>query len=375
MNQQTMRNLTLFDLLARSWKRPSPIADVCFSVDGSVVAFSGTDGSIAIAPTSDAEPPEKRVRISADLGQTTIKPRKSPPAPIIAATVRAEGDAPVAAYRSSGFVCGGGTGDVLCLSRAGEVENTLFRTENGPVIAVDHFKKTGITLATDGDHLYLSRGSGNVARYGRGPGSHMEALAISPDGCRVAASFADGLSIWRLENEPAGLQEISLPSRPHSLHWKADGTTLACSLEGGGFAFVDLSGGHVQMIRDFPATVRTLSWSTPADALVASGAFRIAAWSPGAPGTGNGRTALVTGRPGLVLVEAVAAHPKTGLVAAGYANGQIVIAQIGGRDEMLVRPAGSAVTAMAWSADGNHLALGDADGTTAIITFPHQMFK
>ncbi|WP_395447871.1 hypothetical protein ACHMW7_23620 [Aminobacter sp. UC22_36] len=375
MNQQTIRNLTLFELLARSWKRPSPIADVRFSADGTVVAFSGTDGSVAIAPTTDTEPPEERIRVSADLGQTTIRPRKNPPAPIIAATIRNDGDAPLAAYRGSGFVCGGGTGDVLCLSHSGEVESTLFRTENGPIIAVDHSEQTGITVATDGDHLYLSRGSGDIARYGRGPGSHIEALAISPDGNQVAASYADGLSIWRLESGAAALQEISLPSRPHSLRWKADGTTLACSLESGGFGFVDLSGGHVEVIPDFPATVRTLSWSGPANALVASGAFRIAAWSSGAPRTGDGRAALATGRPGLVLVEAVAAHPKTGLVAAGYANGQIVIAQIGGRDEMLVRPAGSPVTAMAWSADGSHLALGDASGTAALVTFPHQMFK
>jgi len=76
-----------------------------------------------------------------------------------------------------------------------------------------------------------------------------------------------------------------------------------------------------------------------------------------------------------VLVDAVAAHPKKALVAAGYANGQIVIAGIGARDEMLVRSSGGVVTALAWSADGNHLALGDASGTAAIVTFPHQMFK
>lgn len=375
MNQQTIRSSTLFELLGRSWKRPAPIADVRFSADGSAVAFSGTDGSIAIAPTADAEPPEERVRVSADLGQSTIRPRKNPPAPIIAAAIRNDGDAPLAAYRKSGFVCGGGTGDVLSLSRSGEVENMLFRTENGPIIAVDHSEQTGITVATDGDHLYLSRGTGDVERYGRGPGSHIEALAMSPDGKQIAASFADGLSIWRPEGTAAALHEIALPSRPHSLRWNADGKALACSLEGGGFGLVDVEGGDLELFPDFPASVQSLAWSSPAGALVASGAFRIAAWSSASPQKGENRTALVTGRPGLVLVDAVAAHPRKGLVAAGYANGQIVIAQVGGRDEMLVRSSGGVVTALAWSPDGSHLALGDADGTAAIVTFPHQMFK
>lgn len=372
MNQ--FRNLTLFELLGRSWQRPSAIADVRFSVDGSVVAFAGSDGSVAIAPLADAEPAESRIRTSADLGRTTIRPRREPPAPIIAAAIRNDCDAPLAAYRESGFVCGGGTGDILSLSRSGAVEDTLFRTE-GPVLAIDHSDRTGIAAATDGDHLYLWRAPGEASRYGRGPGSRIETIAVSPDGGRIAASFADGLSIWRFDGGAEALHEISLPSRPHVLQWRADGTLLACGLESGGFGIIDLANRRVETIPDFPAPVRTLSWSSPAEALVASGAFRIAAWSTRASQAGDNRSALVTGRPGLVLVEAIAAHPKKELVAAGYADGQVVIAQIGGRDEMLVRAAGSAITVLAWSADGRHLALGDAGGGAAVVAFPQQMFK
>ena len=85
--------------------------------------------------------------------------------------------------------------------------------------------------------------------------------------------------------------------------------------------------------------------------------------------------ALETGRAGLVLVETVAAHPEKKLVAAGYANGRITIAQIGALDELLVRPLGGAITALAWSGDGHHLAVGSVDGTAAIVTFPAQIFK
>ena len=84
MNQQTMQNLTLFDLLARSWQRPSAIADLRFSADGSTVAFTSVDGTVAIAAVADHEPPESRIRVSDDLGQTTIRPREKPPVPLIA---------------------------------------------------------------------------------------------------------------------------------------------------------------------------------------------------------------------------------------------------------------------------------------------------
>jgi WD40 repeat protein len=93
------------------------------------------------------------------------------------------------------------------------------------------------------------------------------------------------------------------------------------------------------------------------------------------PLDGDMTGALVSGRAGLVAVESVAAHPARPLVAAGYANGQILLVQIGGRDELLVRPGGSAVTALGWSADGHHLAAIGADGMVSITAFPDRMFK
>ena len=86
--------------------------------------------------------------------------------------------------------------------------------------------------------------------------------------------------------------------------------------------------------------------------------------------------ALQTGRPGLVVVERVAAHPARDLIAVGYANGQVAVMQLGQRDELLVRQEdGGAVTALDWSADGEHLALGTADGLAAVVSFPPHLFK
>jgi hypothetical protein len=160
------------------------------------------------------------------------------------------------------------------------------------------------------------------------------------------------------------------------MRWSADGTWLACGLETGGFALVSVTDGRADIVGGFPSPVRTVCWSLPENALFASGAFRIAGWSMTAPPLGGETSgALETGRAGLVAVETLAAHPKKKLIAAGYANGRITIAQIGARDELLVRPLGSPVTALAWSGDGLHLAVGTVDGTAAIITFPAQMFK
>ena len=76
MNQQNVRNLTLFDLLARNWQHPAAVENLRFSADGSTVAFACADGTVALAPISDPEPPETRIRMSADVGRATIRPRQ-----------------------------------------------------------------------------------------------------------------------------------------------------------------------------------------------------------------------------------------------------------------------------------------------------------
>jgi WD40 repeat protein len=375
MNQQTMQNLTLFDLLARSWRRPSAIADLHFSTDGSTVAFACVDGTIAIAAVADHEPPESRIRVSNDLGQTTIRPREKPPVPLIATAALGDGDVPLAVYAHSGFLVGTASGEVLHLAADGEVAAPLIKID-GPIVAIDHSARADMTAVSNGHDIFLSPGQGRAMQLGRGATSSTDTLAFSPGGRRVACGLDEGLSIWAIEGDAALIRDVALPARPVSIRWSGDGTWLACGLETGGFALVSLADDLAGIVSGFPSPVRSVCWSQATDALFASGAFRITGWSMTAPPFGGETSgALETGRTGLVLVEAVAAHPQKKLIAAGYANGRITIAQIGARDELLVRPLGSAVTALAWSGDGRHLAVGAVDGTAAIVTFPAQMFK
>ncbi|WP_254023072.1 WD40 repeat domain-containing protein [Mesorhizobium ventifaucium] len=375
MNQHAIQNLTLFDLLARSWRRPSAVADLRFSADGSTVAFTCVDGTVAIAAVADQEPPESRIRVSGDLGQTTIRPREKLPAPLIATAVLGEGDVPLASYHQSGFLVGTAPGEAVHVTADGNVMEALVKID-GPIVAIDHSPRTAMTAVSNGQDIFLSRGQGDASRLRHGPTPSTDALAFSPDGRRLACGRDNGLSIRAVDGDAAPIRELSFSARPVSIRWSGDGTWLACGLEAGGFALVRAVDGRTDIVAGFPSPVRTLCWSLPENALFASGAFRIAGWSMTFPPLdGDTSGALETGRAGLVPVETLAAHPEKKLIAAGYANGRITIAQIGARDELLVRPLGSAVTALAWSGDGRHLAVGAVDGTAAIVTFPAQMFK
>ncbi|RWL95793.1 MAG: hypothetical protein EOR68_19910 [Mesorhizobium sp.] len=375
MNQQNIRNLTLFDLLARSWALPSAVETLEFSDDSSVAAFACADGTIALAALTDPEPPESRVRVSGDLGQTTIRPREKPLAPLIVTERLLDGAPLIAASGQSGFLAGASDGRIVRVAATGEIDNTDIRLD-GAIVALDHARGQGLTAVSDGADVVLATASGGTIRSLRHGGGNVAALGFSPSGRQLAVCRDHEISIWTLVGEPALIRTIGFPHAPAAVRWSADTEWVACPLASGGFGVARLADGKAGAVSDFPAPARTVSWSERADALIASGAFRIAAWSMKLPPLeGETGGALVTGRPGLVVVEAVAGHPTRPLAAAGFANGQIVIARIGERDELLVKPSGGAITALDWSADGRHLAAGTANGGASLITFPAQMFK
>ncbi|TPI44352.1 WD40 repeat domain-containing protein [Mesorhizobium sp. B3-1-6] len=375
MNQQTTQNLALFDLLARSWRRPAAVADVCFSADGSAIAFTSVDGSVAIGKVADQEPPEARIRVSGDLGQTTIRPREKPLAPLIASASLGDGDVPIVAYRSSGFLVGTSAGEATHLAPDGAIAPTPIKID-GPILAIAHGAPKAMTAFSDGHDVFLARANDEVVRLRQAASSSTHAIAFSPDANRLAFDSGNGLSIWAVDGGPGLINEFSTPSRPASIRWSYDGSWLACGLETGGFGLVRLSDGRSGVVGGFPSPVRTVCWSTQENTLFASGAFRIAGWSMAVPPFEHAASgALETGRAAPVPVETMAAHPVRSLIAAGYANGRITVAQIGSRDELVVKFSGSAITALAWSGDGQHLAVGMVDGTAAIVTFPAMLFK
>ncbi|WP_287799092.1 WD40 repeat domain-containing protein [Acidiphilium sp.] len=376
MNQAGPRTLTLFDLLGRVWHCGAPAGALCFGGDGAAVAFACADGTVAVAAIEDPEPPETRIRISGDVGQATIRPRARPPAPLAISPSLHDGAPPIAAGDGGGFLAGTRDGEIVVLGADGALRGTRARID-GPVIALDHAAAVAITAVAGSDAVQLCQGVGalsdELADDGEG---EIVGIRLSPSGRHLAIARSESLSIVAIDGSGRAPMVFGLLSRPLSLAWREDEAWLACTLAEGGFLMIDCEGGRSGTVTGFPMATRDAAWSGPAAAFVASGAFRVAAWSMATPPLDGDMTgALVSGRAGLVAVESVAAHPARPLVAAGYANGQILLVQIGGRDELLVRPGGSAVTALGWSADGHHLAAIGADGMVSITAFPDRMFK
>ncbi len=68
------------------------------------------------------------------------------------------------------------------------------------------------------------------------------------------------------------------------------------------------------------------------------------------------------------MVTFVAFHPVEDVVAIGYLDGMIMIANIGSPDEALLRrPGKGAVSTMAWDAAGLRLVFGTEEGEAGVI--------
>ena len=373
MNMRAPKPVTPYDLFARRWLRQTPVVAAQFNSDGSRTAFLDEAGAIALCAAPDPEPIERRYHIAGDDGRATMRPRKSPAPPLLSVVAPDAPASTLVANGAKGFYVGDRAGLVYRLNGNCETIKLVERC-SGAIVALDCAPTQGWLAASDSNGVCLWRNERSAQKLA--VEGDVGALAFSHRGDRLAVAHGLNVTIFALgEGQPGIAATYPLESNARTLVWDHEDHWIAAPFVGEGMALLESSGERASAVHGFRTPVRHVAFSATAKALVASGAFRVAAWDMAKPPVdGDSSGALATGRPGLVIVECVAVHPKRNLVAAGYANGQIVIAALGGRDEFLVRHGGGAVRSLSWSSDGREIAVA-ADDEAAILALLPQMFK
>ncbi len=361
-------HLQLFDLIARDWVLSSPVQGISFNADNTAVAFACADGGIHLAATADKASPNKRIRRAVDTGRLTIAPRDKPFAALKIADYTDGRSSAVVPFGPSGFAFAKTTGRINSLTPGGIAVHLPVKAPS-PISALAT-APDGATLAyICADQVWLTSAKADS------PQSlctlpAIIALAFSPDGQTLAVAHADGVSRWSLDIPDQAPVHTPLAGRLAGITWRNDGAWLVGALQSGGFCVIDAASNVATQHGNFPSPVRSVAFNEPTSTVVAAGAFRVAAWRL------PDHSDVMTGKAGLVLIDAIATCPTRNLVAVGYTNGLLSLAEIGRPSEILLREdTGTAITAMAWSGDGTYLALAGADGSAALVEFPDSMFK
>ena len=197
--------------------------------------------------------------------------------------------------------------------------------------------------------------------------STVTGIAFDAKGKRIAASHYNGASLWFVQ---------SREDTPRLLEWK--GSHIGVALHPGGDALVTamqenalhgwrLADGQHMRMSGYPSKSRSLSFTRNGKWLASSGADSVVLWpfTGGGP-MGKAPTELAGGDN--VLCTAVACHPAQDMVAAGFNDGLVVLADIATQRILPVAAAGrGAVSALAWDAAGTRLALGTETGFAAMV--------
>ena len=361
-------HLQLFDLIARDWTVSSAVEQITFNTDGSAVAFGCADGSVYLAATADKSSPNARIRRAVDTARLTIAPRDKPFLPLKAADFTDGRSTPVVPNGATNFAFAKKTGRINTLT-AGGIASHMVPRAPGPISALA-LSPDGATLAyACGTDVFVTPAGADAAQRLDAPDT-IAGLAFSPDGLTLAVAHGAGISRWSVAAPEQPPQHTPITGRPRNLAWRGDGAWLVACLAEGGFCVVETATNALQIHGDFPSPVRHAAFGMTTGTVVAAGAFRVAAWNLA------DNSDVMTGKAGLVLIDAIAACPTRNLVAVGYANGLLSLAEIGRPSEILLREdTGAAITVMAWSGNGTYLATAGTDGSAALVEFPDAMFK
>jgi len=360
----------LLDQLGARWLVGVPATAVAWDVTTGLAGFALDDGTLALVhPVWDGAP---ALRPREGAGATLV-PATAPAPP--AARVQAHYGAclAVAADPDGGFLTGGADGRVTCVQ------------PDGSLRALAHFDGKVSLVATGPGRWRACAVRNRVHRLGGSAAvldvaAAVTALAVDPSGARLAIGHQGGVTLWAGGDIP-----LVLPAAgpQHGIAWSADPARLASVSPDGTLRAWTLAApmSSAGTLPDAaPPEITVGAPVTDLDALPGDGGFvigvagRVLCWQPPSPAL------LPCGVRNQAAVTRIAAHPHRKLLAAGYANGTVVLCQPDRSDLLRLRAAGSGrnlggISALAFSPSGDCLAIGTDGGEIAVLALPDMLFR
>jgi WD40 repeat protein len=209
-----------------------------------------------------------------------------------------------------------------------------------------------------------------------GPGGPLKSLAhpssvggivFDAKGKRIAASHYNGASLWFVGAKEDKPRVLEWKGSHHAIAFSPDGTHVVTAMQEPSLHGWRLADGQHMRMSGYPGKTRSLAFTARGRWLATSGAESVVLWPffGGGP-MGKAPTELAGGDE--VLCSAVACHPQHEVIAAGFGDGLVLMAEVAsGKVVPIAPPSGSPVCALAWSPNGAMLAFGTEAGRAGFV--------
>lgn len=272
----------------------------------------------------------------------------------------------------SAFLSGGDDGKVVITSCDG-AQRTLAHLKGKWIDHVDAHAGVGVRAFAAGKDVFI---------YGKNEqdprkithASTVGGVAINPKGRRLAVSHYGGVSLWWLAAKDGRADLLPWKGSHLQTAWSPDGNYVVTAMQESALHGWRLADGQHFRMEGYAAKIRALAFNRRGAFLATGGADSVVCW----PFTGGGPMGKSPSEFGGSLngpaVTSVVAAPKLDIFAAGFADGRVIVGQPGQPRVIPIAPArkdeeGVAITALAWTPDGDRLLAGSEDGTVHVVDF------
>jgi len=264
----------------------------------------------------------------------------------------------------SRIVTGGDDGKVVATDASGATS----------VIATDDRKRwiDQLALGPDGAvawsagkvaHVHVKKGE---PRTFEAP-STVAGLAFAPKGFRLAIAHYNGATLWFPNAAGAAPQMLEWKGSHLGVTFSPDGRFLVTTMQESTLHGWRLADGQHMRMSGYSARVRSFDWTADGNFLATSGFEQVILWPF------EGKDGPMRKQPRMLAasearVTAVACHPRQPVLAAGYADGAVLLIRLD--DGALIRARDSdaqAVSALGWDASGQLLAFGTEEGSAGVL--------
>ncbi|MBV0887091.1 WD40 repeat domain-containing protein [Komagataeibacter oboediens] len=267
----------------------------------------------------------------------------------------------------TGFLTGGDDSALRRIAADGSVSDLVKGRRWIEHITTWSSGKGGVIAFASGRQVELRDADGHTTLKVLDHPSTVSGIVFDAKGKRIAASHYNGASMWFVQAKVDTVRPLEWKGSHIGIAIHPAGEALVTSMQESELHGWRLADGHNMRMSGYPSKVQSMAFTRNGKWLVTSGADTIVMWPFFGGGPMGKPPAEAGGLPG-VMCTRVACHPVHDIVAAGFADGSVLMADTGAQRILPVCIGGSGpVTALEFSPDGCCLAFGSEDGRACVV--------